>query len=139
MIYGVGIDLVSISRVERMLEKWGERFVDRVFTRSEIVHCNARPRPAAAYALRFAAKEAFSKALGTGIKRGLTLRDIETVSLPGGKPVLRIHGKAGRFCADAGISACHVSLSDEGAYGSAVVVLETVEQDGMKAVRKTDG
>ena len=125
MIYGIGIDLVRISRIDRLLSRWGNRFADRVFTAAEIVQCRARPRPAAAFALRFAAKEAFSKALGTGMRQGVAWRDIETVSLPGGRPSLRIHGRAGRLCSRQGVSAVHLSLSDEGAYGSAVVVLES--------------
>jgi holo-[acyl-carrier protein] synthase len=124
MIYGIGIDLVQISRIERVLDKWGDRFAGRVFTTSEIAECKARPRPAAAFALRFAAKEAFSKALGTGIRQGVAWREIETVSLPGGRPDLQLNGEAGRLCLKLGITSVHISLSDEGAYGSAVVVLE---------------
>ncbi len=124
MIYGIGTDLVRISRIEDLLRRYGERFTGRVFTGDEIIECSARPRPAAAFALRFAAKEAFSKALGTGMRQGVAWRDIETVSLPGGRPQLGVYGKAGRLCEERGISFFHVSLSDEGAYGSAVVVLE---------------
>lgn len=124
MIYGIGTDLVRISRIKALLNRHGERFTGRVFTGDEISECSARPRPAAAFALRFAAKEAFSKALGTGMRQGVAWRDIETVSLPGGKPQLRVYGKAGRLCEEQGICAFHVSLSDEGDYGSAVVVLE---------------
>ena len=127
MIRGIGIDLVRISRIDRLLRRWGDRFAARVFTATEILQCSARPRPAAAYALRFAAKEAFSKALGTGMRQGVAWRDIETVTLPGGRPDLRVHGEAGRLCTERGVSAFHVSLSDEGAYGSAVVVLESTD------------
>lgn len=128
MIYGIGIDLVRISRIDRVLKKWGDRFVRRVFTISEIVECKSRPDPAAAFALRFAAKEAFSKAVGTGMKLGVAWRDIETISTTGGRPELRLHGEAGRLCFKLGISSAHLSLSDEGAYGSAVVVLESGSQ-----------
>jgi holo-[acyl-carrier protein] synthase len=128
MIYGIGIDLVRISRMDRVLKKWGDRFSGRVFTTAEVAECKSRSRPAAAFALRFAAKEAFSKALGTGMRHGVAWLDIETISLPGGRPDLRLHGKAGRFCVERGISAVHLSLSDEGAYGSAVVVLESRAQ-----------
>lgn len=128
MIYGIGIDLVRISRIDRVLKKWGDRFARRVFTISEIVECKSRPNPAAAFALRFAAKEAFSKAVGTGMKLGVAWRDIETISTPGGRPELRLHGEAGRLCFELGISSAHLSLSDEGAYGSAVVVLESGSQ-----------
>ncbi len=125
MIYGIGIDLVRIARIDRVLKKWGDRFVCRVFTISEVVECKSRPKPAAAFALRFAAKEAFSKAVGTGMRLGVAWRDIETISTPGGRPELRLHGKAGRLCLKLGISGVHLSLSDEGAYGSAMVVLES--------------
>ncbi|HDR16865.1 MAG TPA: holo-ACP synthase [Desulfobacteraceae bacterium] len=125
MIYGIGIDLVRISRMDRVIKRWGERFIGRVFTIAEVEECESRPKPAAAFALRFAAKEAFSKALGTGMRQGVAWRDIETISLPGGRPDLRVHGKAGRLCVELGISAAHLSLSDEGAYGSAMVVLES--------------
>jgi holo-[acyl-carrier protein] synthase len=130
MIYGIGIDLVKISRIERVLKTWGERFVGRVFTVSEVIECQSRPKPASAFALRFAAKEAFSKALGTGMRRGVAWRDIETISTDGGKPELRLHGTAGRLCLELGIATAHVSLSDEGAYGSAMVVLESGSQAG---------
>jgi holo-[acyl-carrier protein] synthase len=125
MIYGIGIDLIQISRMECMVKKWGDRFLDRVFTISEVTACKSRPKPAAAFALRFAAKEAFSKALGTGMRLGVAWRDIETISTRGGRPELRLHGEARRLCLKFGISAAHLSLSDERAYGSAMVVLES--------------
>jgi holo-[acyl-carrier protein] synthase len=125
MIYGVGVDLVHVPRVERVLERWGERFLERVYTSGERDLCLARARPASAFALRFAAKEAFSKAVGLGMRRGVRWRDIETFHHPGGRPALRVYGASWEICRDRGITAMHVSLSDERDYATAVVILET--------------
>jgi holo-[acyl-carrier protein] synthase len=139
MIYGIGIDLIRISRIDRLLRRWRDRFTGKVFTAAEVVECSARPRPAAAFALRFAAKEAFSKALGTGVRQGVSWVDIETISMPGGRPCLRVHGKTGSLCSERKITAFHLSLSDEGEYGSAVVVLESGDSrqqtDGLSGYR----
>ena len=124
MIYGVGIDLVEITRLERVMQRWGNRFVQRIFTRKEIRFCSGRSFPASAFALRFAAKEAFSKAIGRGMRRGIRWRDIEVISLPGGKPHLALHGYSRDLCRDVNVSHVHVSLTDEGAYAAAVVILE---------------
>ena len=125
MIYGIGVDLVRIGRIEQSLSRWGERFVRRIYTLEEARLCSGRARPAAAFALRFAAKEAFSKAMGLGMRQGLKWREIEVFNEPGGKPGLRLHGTAARRCAQARVARTHLSLSDEGDYGVAMVVLET--------------
>ena len=130
MIYGVGIDLVDIPRMEAVLKRWGERFVKRVFTEQEARTCYQRAHPAASFALRFAAKEAFSKALGLGMRKGIRWRDIEVVHLPGGKPTLKLDGKSSNTCSEKGIVRLHLSLSDEGAYGAAVVILEGKDETG---------
>ncbi len=124
MIYGTGVDLVSIHRLERVIHTWGDRFIRRVFTEREARFCSKRPRPGAAFALRFAAKEAFSKALGTGMRKGLRWTDIEVHNEPSGKPRLRLSGPAADLCGEKGISGIHLSLSDDGDYGIAMVVLE---------------
>jgi len=124
MIYGIGIDLVEISRMEQVMQRWGARFIHRVFTRKEAAFCSGRAFPASAFALRFAAKEAFSKAMGTGMRKGVRWRDIEVTSLPGGKPNLMLHGLSRALCREVDVSHVHVSLTDEGAYAAAVVVLE---------------
>jgi len=124
MIYGIGIDLVNISRIERVFRRWGDRFGARVFSPAETDFCSKRMSPFSAFALRFAAKEAFSKALGLGMRRGLKWRDIEVFHDPNGKPGLRLHGKSFDICREAGITGIHLSLSDENDYGVAVVVLE---------------
>jgi holo-[acyl-carrier protein] synthase len=124
MIYGIGVDLVKIARIERILSRWGERFVGRVYTEGEAEICYKRVLPASSFALRFAAKEAFSKALGTGMRQGVQWRDIEVEHAGGGRPVLKLHGKCFQLCQARNITGHHVSLSDEGDYGVAVVVLE---------------
>lgn len=124
MIYGIGIDLVNISRIERVFRRWGDRFGARVFSPAETDFCSKRMSPFSAFALRFAAKEAFSKALGLGMRKGLKWRDIEVFHDPNGKPGLRLHGKSFDICREAGITGIHLSLSDENDYGVAVVVLE---------------
>ena len=124
MIYGTGVDLVNLGRMERVIRRWGDRFKERVFTPEEIAVCTGRPVPHHAFALRFGAKEAFSKALGLGMRRGLRWRDIEVYNDPAGKPGLKLHGAASEICSENGINGVHVSLSDDGEYGVAMVVLE---------------
>ena len=130
MIYGIGVDLVNIKRVERVMERWGDRFVGRVFTPEEKEFCYKRAYPASAFALRFAAKEAFSKAIGFGMRRGIRWRDIEVFHHPGGQPYLKLHGKSSHVCREKKITGFHLSLSDEGEYGVAMVVLEKSDESG---------
>lgn len=130
MIYGIGIDLVSVSRMKAVLERWGNRFVKRVFTKGEAEICYKRAFPPSAFALRFAAKEAFSKALGLGMREGIRWRDIEVFHFPGGKPGLRLRGRSSIICREIKITGCHVSLSDEGEYGTAMVILEQGGETG---------
>jgi holo-[acyl-carrier protein] synthase len=124
MIYGTGIDLVHIKRIEKVIERWGDRFIHRVFTPGEIKICYNRSFTAAAFSLRFAAKEAFSKAIGTGMKKGVRWRDIEVFHHTGGRPGLKLHGRSLEICNKENITNYHLSLSDEGEYGIAMVVLE---------------
>ena len=124
MIYGIGVDLVDIKRMERTISRWGERFIQRVFTSGEMEICYRRSFPPSAFSMRFAAKEAFSKAIGLGMKRGIRWRDIEVFHFPGGRPGLRIRGRSSEICNKEKITGFHLSLSDEGEYGMAMVVLE---------------
>ncbi len=130
MIYGIGVDLVHIPRMEAVLKRWGERFVDRVFTEQEAALCFRRARPASAFALRFAAKEAFSKALGLGMRGGIRWKDIEVFHYPGGRPGLKIHGKSSTLCKEKRITRFHVSLSDDGDHATAMVLLEESHETG---------
>jgi holo-[acyl-carrier protein] synthase len=124
MIYGIGVDLIKIERIDRVLKRWGSRFIDRVFTDDEQTVCFSRAFPPSAFALRFAAKEAFSKAVGLGMRKGIRWRDIEVYHHPGGKPGLKLHGQSLKLCRNNGISNIFLSLSDEKEYGLAMVVLE---------------
>ena len=124
MIYGIGVDLVDIKRVALAIERRRERFINRVYTAREINLSRHSPRFASSLALRFAAKEAFSKAIGLGMRRGVRWRDIEIVHNATGRPELRLTGKALKVCQNERIARPYVTLSDEGDYGVAVVVLE---------------
>ncbi len=94
MIIGVGTDLIDIRRIEQTLDRFGQRFVDRVYTPHERARCDARPNRVARYAQRYAAKEACAKALGTGFRHGVAWRGIEVDNLVSGKPYLRLYGGA---------------------------------------------
>lgn len=130
MIYGIGVDLIHVPRMEKVLNRWGSRFIARVFTADEAKLCLVRGFPASCFALRFAAKEAFSKALGLGMRKGLRWRDIEVFHHPGGKPDLKTHGVCSEICIQAGITGMHLSLSDEKGYGIATVILEREDATG---------
>src|SRR5277367_6349747 len=94
MILGLGSDLIDIRRIERTIARFGDRFLDRVFTEEERAKCDGRASRAASYARRFAAKEACAKALGTGFRKGVFFRDLGVINLPGGKPTLALTGGA---------------------------------------------
>lgn len=94
MIIGVGTDLLDVRRLERTIERFGNRFCDRVFTPEERARCDRRANPAAGYAQRYAAKEACSKALGTGLRAGVFWRDMRVGNLPSGQPVMTLAGGA---------------------------------------------
>jgi holo-[acyl-carrier protein] synthase len=94
MIIGIGSDLIDITRVEKVIERHGERFLSRIFTDVERARAERRANRAETYAKRFAAKEACSKALGTGIRNGVWWRDMGVVNLPGGRPTMRLTGGA---------------------------------------------
>ena len=129
MIIGLGSDLCSIERIQGSLDRFGARFTDRVFT--EIERAKAERRPftrAGTYAKRFAAKEAFSKAVGTGFKRGVFMRDIGVVNAPSGAPTLALTGGA-RARLDAltppgHAVAIHLTLTDDHPWAQAFVILE---------------
>ncbi len=124
-IYGIGIDLVRVERLEKLFERWGERFETRVFTEFERQFCSARRNRIACLALRFAAKEAFVKAIGLGMRKPVLWLDIEVRQNALGKPEISLTPRALQYCRDKGIHSWHLSLTDEGQYGAAVVVIET--------------
>lgn len=133
MIIGIGSDLIDIRRVEKTLERFGDRFVRRVFTDVERERSDRRANRAASYAKRFAAKEACSKALGTGFRRGVFWSDIGVVNLPGGQPTLRLTGGAAARLAElvpAGMTAqIALTITDEYPLAQAMVIL-SAEPDG---------
>ncbi|MGB6280034.1 MAG: holo-ACP synthase [Syntrophobacteria bacterium] len=124
MIRGIGVDIVKVDRIEQAVERWGYRFLKRIFTAAEIERCQQRARPAQCLALRFAAKEAFAKALGLGMRKGLRWRDIEVVHDHLGKPDLLLHNQAQRLLEAMEASRTWLSLSDERESAVALVVLE---------------
>jgi len=124
MITGIGIDLIEIERVEHSLRKFPGRFEKRVFTETEQAYCRAMAVPARHYAARFAAKEAFLKAIGTGKSHGIAWTDVGIVNLASGQPELRITGRAFDIFLEQGVQHIHVSLSHNRQHAVAVVVLE---------------
>ena len=137
MIVGVGTDIVSIDRIAAALERFGERFRNRVYTERELALADRLPDPAGVLAKRWAAKEACSKALGTGLRQGVALRDIMVETVPGGMPEIRLAGKArdrlaaiSPFGHDAFV---HVSMTDDRPWAAAIVVIEARPTGGAKA------
>ncbi|MGN2391228.1 holo-ACP synthase [Pelomicrobium sp. G1] len=124
MIYGIGTDIVDTRRIERLLERYGERFARRLLTSLEWERFQGSRRPAAYLALRFAAKEAFSKAMGTGFRTPVLLSHISVVQDRLGKPRLVFHGALEAYMRERGIASHHLTLSDEAPFACAVVVLE---------------
>ncbi|MFP5209562.1 MAG: holo-ACP synthase [Acidobacteriota bacterium] len=124
MIVGSGIDLVEIPRIQQAMDRFGRRFLDRVYTASEQDYCLRKHNAAESLAARFAAKEAAAKALGTGISQGVGWREIEVVREPGGRPNLRFHGRAAMIAAHMGMVSAALSLTHTGSLAMASVVLE---------------
>lgn len=124
MIVGIGVDQVEVARMEGLLARRPERARSRLFTREERATCEPRPRSAECYAARFAAKEAFLKALGTGLGRGIAWREVEVVNGDGGRPRLRLHDVALRRMREAGARSAHLSFTHEAGAATAFVVLE---------------
>ena len=130
MIIGIGSDLCDIRRIEKSLERFGERFTNKVFTEIERKRSERKPDRASSYAKRFAAKEACAKALGTGMRRDVYWKDMGVVNLPSGQPTLALTGHAAEHLArltPAGHRPhIHLTLSDEHPYALAFVVIEAL-------------
>ena len=125
MIVGMGVDLCEVARIEKAIAApHGLRFIERVFTESEIAYADAKANRAERYAARFAAKEAGMKALGTGWKDGVGWHQIEVLNLSSGKPILRLHGRAGEIAAGLGVRSVSLSMSHTREQAIALVVLE---------------
>jgi len=124
MIVGTGIDIAEVPRVAEAIERYGRRFLQRIFTEGEIRYCESKANRVERYAARFAAKEAGMKALGTGWNHGVRWRDIEVRRQPGGRPTLEFHGKAGEFASNMGITNIALSLTHTAEEAMAQVILE---------------
>ena len=124
MIVGSGIDLVEIGRIQQSLERYGQRFLNRVYTSAEQAYCLRKRKAAESLAARFAAKEAGAKALGTGISRGVNWLEIEVAREPGGRPTLRFHGRAAEIAARLGVVHTALSITHTSDLSMANVILE---------------
>ena len=138
MILGIGVDIADIRRIESTLERFGDRFVQRVFTQVEQARSEARRERAASYARRWAAKEACSKALGTGLRMGIAWVEMGVVNKPGGQPTLVLSGGAAerlRAMTPPGkLVRIHVSLTDDYPYAQAFVVIEALPNGADAAI-----
>lgn len=124
MIFGIGVDLCEIARIENLYERYGDKFAHKLLTQAEYLQLKTKQRPAQFLASRFAAKEAAAKALGTGFRGGITLQTISIKNNELGKPELEFIGEAAIFSNQHGINNALVSISDERTHVAAFVVLE---------------
>jgi len=124
MIIGTGVDIVDIARFRGVLDRLNERFIIRIFTDAEQQYCSKRGDPVPHYAVRFAAKEALFKALGTGWSKGVTWLDVEVQRDLEEAPLMRLNGEAARLSSAKGASRIHLSLSHSDHWALAMVILE---------------
>jgi len=124
MIIGSGIDLVEIGRIQQSVDRYGKRFLDRVYTAAEQAYCLRKRKSAESLAARFAAKEAGAKALGTGISFGVSWLEIEVVRLGGGRPTLKFHGRAAQIAGRLGVARAALSITHTAELAMASVLLE---------------
>jgi holo-[acyl-carrier protein] synthase len=137
MILGIGSDLVDVQRIERVIARHGERFLNRIFTEAERARAERRADRVETYAKRFAAKEACAKALGTGLRRGVFWRDMGVVNLPSGRPTMRLTGGALQVLQAITPNGCRaqidLTITDEGALAQAFVVISAVPEAKLSA------
>jgi holo-[acyl-carrier protein] synthase len=130
MILGIGNDLTDIRRIEQTIARFGDRFLDRIFTATERAKSDRRVIPAASYAKRFAAKEACAKALGTGLRRGVFWRDMGVVNLPTGRPTLKLTGGAAaqlaRLTPPGHEARIDLTLTDDHPWAEAIVIISAI-------------
>ena len=124
MVLGLGTDLIEIPRIEESIRRFGERFLKRIFTADEVVYCLRKKGSAESFAARFAAKEAGAKALGTGISRGVSWKEIEVRRQPGQRPMLHWSGRALERAMEMGVRSTSLSLTHSRDLAMAVVVVE---------------
>ena len=125
-VLGIGVDIVETARIDRSLERFGQRFLHRVFTAGEIEYCHSMKYPARHFAARFAAKEAVSKAFGTGIGKAMGWRDIDVHRQGSGQPFVVLEGGAKELAATRGVSTVWISLSHTEHHAVATIVLESL-------------
>ena len=124
MIMGTGVDLAEVARIRDAVERYGQRFIGRIYTPGEIAYVERKANRYERYAGRFAAKEAGMKAIGTGWKRGVRWQDFEVANLPSGRPTLRLHGEAAKIAERMGVKSVLLSITHTAELGMAHVILE---------------
>jgi holo-[acyl-carrier protein] synthase len=124
MLVGTGVDVVEIRRIEQSIERYGDRFLHRIFSPGEIAYCLRKRQSAESFAARFAAKEAAAKALGTGIQHGVSWLELEVVRPPGERPTMRLHGKAEEKGRELGVGAIWLAITHGGGLAIATVHME---------------
>jgi holo-[acyl-carrier protein] synthase len=124
MIVGTGIDVAEVPRVAAAIDRFGQRFIRRIFTEAEILYCDSKANRVERYAARFAAKEAGMKALGTGWNYGVRWRDVEVLRKPGQRPTIVFHGRAGEFAKKLGVVNAALSITHTEEQAIAQVILE---------------
>lgn len=125
MLLGTGVDLIEVKRIAQSMERFGPRFLDRIYTAREIAYCSGKRNSAQSFAARFAAKEAGAKALGTGMNFGVTWREIEVARSAGGRPGLELSGQARRVASRLGVRTISLSLTHTAEFAIAMVVMES--------------
>jgi len=124
VILGTGVDLAEVPRIRASIERYGEKFIRRIYTPAEIAYVERKANKYQRYAARFAAKEAGMKAIGTGWRRGVTWQDFEVANLPSGKPTLLLHGVAADFAGKLGVKNISLSITHTAELGMAHVIFE---------------
>jgi holo-[acyl-carrier protein] synthase len=124
VIVGTGVDLAEVDRIREAIERYGPRFVERVFTPAEVAYVERKANRYERYAARFAAKEAGMKAIGTGWRRGVRWQDFEVANLRSGKPTLCLHGEAAAVAEQLGVKSVSLSMTHTAATAMAIVILE---------------
>ena len=125
MVIGIGTDLIEIARIEQSIARFGDRFLERVFTPAEMLYCRRKKNAAESFAARFAAKEAGAKALGTGISHGISWLELEVLREPSGKPTLALTGRAAARAQSLGITRISLSLTHSRTTALAIVLMES--------------
>lgn len=124
MLIGTGVDLIEVERIAHSIERFGDRFLRRVYTDHEIAYCRRKRVSAESFAARFAAKEAGAKALGTGISRGVTWNEFQVTRNPGGRPILELRGRAEQMAKELGVRGISLSLTHTRGLAMATVLME---------------